>query len=273
MERIHSRIDRDAGEGCRVSADYEVHEAANIFPNESETIQALADDIEANGQLVPIELYHGKIIDGRRRYQACMLKGIEPRFKDVCPDDPVSYVLSLNLHRRQLTASQISIVGAKARDIYEREAKERQLRKSPDSVVVKLPPQNKGKARDKAGEAVGVSGSYIDRATKVLEKGVPELVKAVESGEVNVTKAAKIAELPPEEQIAELETPKEEPKPKPEPEDEPDVAEQKQKNAKGILYAIDAINALKKIPRTDPQRERGYQMVAEFIKTNKRVKS
>ena len=55
-----------------------------------------------------------------------------------------------------------------ARDIYEREAKERQVRKSADSVPENLPEQ-KGDARDKAGERVGVSGRSIDKIGVVAE--------------------------------------------------------------------------------------------------------
>lgn len=105
--------------------------------------------------------------------------------KAVRTDDPVAYVLSLNLHRRQLDPSQLAIVGAKARAIYDRQAKERQMAgqqrggetagkgrpKQEDSSPENLP-DSSGDARDHAGAAVGVSGKSIDHATKVLEKGV-----------------------------------------------------------------------------------------------------
>lgn len=48
------------------------HEAANIFPIDEEHIDELADDIRKNKQLVPIELLDGKVIDGRRRWLACL---------------------------------------------------------------------------------------------------------------------------------------------------------------------------------------------------------
>jgi len=44
---------------------------------------------------------------------------IEPKFQTVSPEDPVTYVLSLNLHRRQLTPSQLSMVAARVRTIYD----------------------------------------------------------------------------------------------------------------------------------------------------------
>jgi hypothetical protein len=60
------------------------------------------------------------------------------------------------------------MVGARARNIYDRQAKERQKRKPSVSVPVNLPEQ-KGDARDQAAKAVGVSGKSIDFATKILE--------------------------------------------------------------------------------------------------------
>jgi len=104
--------------------------------------------------------------------------------------DPVAYVLSLNLYRRHLTASQISMVGARAREQYDAKAKERQERKPKNSVVV-TSPQQAGRSRDNAGKAVGVSGTLVDHATKVIKHGAAALEKAVDKGDLDVTTAAK----------------------------------------------------------------------------------
>lgn len=42
-------------------------------------------------------------------------------------------------------------------------------------------------ARDEAAAAVGVSGRTVDFGTKVLKHGVPELVAAVDKGEIAMT--------------------------------------------------------------------------------------
>ena len=73
-----------------------------------------------------------------------------------------------------------------ARDIYDRQAKERQreagekFHAGAKQVPVTLPEPSKGDSRDLAGKAVGVSGSYVDGATKVIEQAVPEVIKAVD---------------------------------------------------------------------------------------------
>ena len=90
------------------------------------------------------------------------------------------------------------MVGARAREKYDEQAKERQkVRKGNQrgTSPVTVPDLSKGDARDLAGKAVGVSGSLIDRATKVLD-AQPELAKAVDEGRMSVTRAAKGGQLP-----------------------------------------------------------------------------
>jgi hypothetical protein len=96
------------------------HPAAALFPMMCEAeLRELAEDIKKNGQMEPIILCHGKVIDGRNRLAACKLAGLEPYIGEKGVDgsrkvaaysgeqlDPTDYVLSLNLHRRHLTAQQ-----------------------------------------------------------------------------------------------------------------------------------------------------------------------
>lgn len=84
---------------------------------------------------------------------------------------------------------------ARARDIYEREAKERQVVRKGDQAgtsPANLPDLDKGDARDKAGKAFGVSGKSVDHATRVIEKGIPELVKAVDDGINHIAGVARV---------------------------------------------------------------------------------
>jgi hypothetical protein len=69
----------------------------------------------------------------------------------------------LSEHRRQLTTGQLSMVAARVRDIYDRQAKERMQAGVKTDPVANLP-QGEGKARDAAGKAVGVSGKTVDAA-------------------------------------------------------------------------------------------------------------
>src|SRR5262245_61481780 len=172
--------------------EYEFHEAANIFPLDEEHLDELARDIRKNGQHVAIELMDGQSLDGRRRYRACKEAKIAPEFRKIEVADPVAYVLSLNLHRRHLTPSQAAMVGGRARDWYDAQAKERMLRGKKADPMVNLP---QGPARDHAAKAVGVSGKSIDFASKVISKGTPALQAAVDKDLLAVSTAARAASL------------------------------------------------------------------------------
>jgi DNA repair exonuclease SbcCD ATPase subunit len=83
------------------------HPLSAAFPAMSaEDFQALKDDIEVNGQREPIMLFDGMVLDGWHRYRACIDLGIKPQQFTFTDKDPVAFVLSTNLHRRHLTASQ-----------------------------------------------------------------------------------------------------------------------------------------------------------------------
>lgn len=267
-----------------------IHEAANIFPMDEENLDALAADIQANGLQVPVELLDGKVIDGRRRLRACEKAGVKPKFRDVTVADPVAYVLSLNLHRRHLTPSQMSMVGARARDLYDRAAKERQKASGGDrksgkakSVQENLPEPISGQARDAVGKAVGVSGRMIDFATKVLTQGEPELVKAVDEGRMAVSTAAVYATDEPEKQrevaafhengtprTRKYEAVRNRVRGHETPERDPDNnPEDRMVRGKGIELANEAINCLIRIPKNDALRSRGLQLVTDWIKRNR----
>lgn len=264
----------------------EHHEAAKIFPLDEENIQELADDIRKNGLLNPIEIFEGRILDGRRRSAACLIADVEPDYCEVNPADPVAYVMSLNLHRRHLTPSQKSMVGARAREMYDRKADKRRAeaavrgnktRAGKEAPEVENLPQP-GKARDAVGKAVGVSGKSIDYATKVLANGTPELVKAVDEGRMAVSTAAVLSFEPPEKQIEEATKPLRNRRYKPGVGGGSELAlkepEQKAKpegemQGKGVMLANEAINCLIRIPKNDPLRKRGFQIVTDWIKANK----
>ena len=262
------------------------HEAANIFPLDEEHLDELATDIKANGLKVPIQICDGKILDGRRRHLACAKAGVKPSFEKVKTDDPVAYALSLNLHRRHLTKSQAGVAAAKARDWYDKQAKKRQHEGGKAGRSKQLGgkdncpyPRNTGQSRDQAGEAFGVSGQTVDRATKLLQRATPEVVSAVETGKISLNRASLIAEHPAEMQKQMLQsnmTPSVSPRAKPakreiEPEEgtTPGTPKRNGKLPVGVILANEALNVLMRIPKNDPLRKRGFQIVTDWIRANK----
>lgn len=180
------------------SKDYEFHPVAGIFPLlHGKDLEEMAASIKAGGLDDPIVLFEGKILDGRNRYRACKIAKVEPT--TVHWDEqgsPIDFVLRANLHRRHLDQSQRAMAAATALSMFEAEAKERM---EAGGVASK---ESRGKASEKAGEAFGVSHASVERAATVLESGDKTLIAAVQSGEVKVTDAAKVAELPKAEQRA-----------------------------------------------------------------------
>lgn len=179
--------------------EFKFHAAANLFPlmGEPELAQ-LASDIKNHGLRVPVEIFEGQVIDGRNRVAACRLAGVEVDWFEVHPDDPVAYVLSLNLHRRHLNETQRAMVAARTLEYHKAAAKERMMAGKKRDPKASSP--GEGAARDAAGEAVGVSGRSVDHAAKVLANGTKELQGACDRGEVAVSSAAKLATLSADEQ-------------------------------------------------------------------------
>ena len=87
---------------------YERHPLSAAFPEMSaEEQDALTDDIEQHGQRDPITIYDGQVLDGWHRYQACSMLEIPCLEKELAEDvDPISFVISMNMHRRHLSATQ-----------------------------------------------------------------------------------------------------------------------------------------------------------------------
>ena len=121
-----------------------------------------------------------KILDGRNRYRACEAAGVEPTFTVYQGDDPVGFVISLNLRRRHLNESQRAIVAAKLATLKDGQRAD---------LVEGLP-------IGRASALLNVGDRTVARAREVLEHGAPELKHAVEKGEVSVSAAADIATQP-----------------------------------------------------------------------------
>jgi len=190
-----------------VNHDLEIHPCALIMPPmDEETYDKFKVDISGHGLIHPIVLYQGKILDGRNRYNACKELDVEIWAREwEGGSDPVTYVVSNNIHRRHLSPGQRAIAAAKAINFWADEAKERQVNagkeygRGIEKVVEPLPQaiekeddneeakdvgddNDCGKARDLAGQQFGVSGRSVSSAKFILEHGTDEEIKSIESG-------------------------------------------------------------------------------------------
>jgi ParB-like chromosome segregation protein Spo0J len=173
-------------------SQYENHPIANIFPMMGEKdLKALADDIAINGVIQPGTLFQGKILDGRNRYAASIIAGVDMPFCDCSESDqedqdkfdPYAFVLSENLHRRQLQQSQRALIAAKMAN----------LKHGGDRKSADIKTSNEGLTSvDDAASLLNVSVATVERAKHVLTNGSAVLIEAVESMQVTVSLADKL---------------------------------------------------------------------------------
>lgn len=178
------------------------HPAANIFPLlEGDDFNALKADIALHGQLEPIVLYQGQILDGRNRFHACRELGMEPVTREWDGSgSPVEFVTSLNMFRRHLNKSQRAFIALAVEQQLAAEAKDKEaMRKSTSQIVEKSEPIH---AAEQAAQVVGTNRQYIADA-KFIRAGAPELEAKVLAGEMNIPKAK--AMLKKQDRIAYIE--------------------------------------------------------------------
>jgi ParB-like chromosome segregation protein Spo0J len=165
------------------------HPLAEIFPlMQGKDFEELVEDIRANGVREPVWTYQGQILDGRNRFRAAKEAGREAPVREFTGEDPVAFVISLNLHRRHLNESQRSIIAGKLATLDRGRPAEKT--NGPSGSI----------SQEKAADLMNVGQRSVKRARKVIEKGAPEVVQAVERGEVKVSAAAAIVDAPMEQQ-------------------------------------------------------------------------
>ena len=197
--------DTKGGEARKIGG-YEVHPAADVWPMlADDKLRELADDIKANGQIHPIVIVDGKLVDGRNRMVACEVAGVEPEVEhktEAEVGDVWRYVVSANEHRRHLSTSQRAKAAVAYKKHLEGAAKQRQRehggtapgRKKNTSGNISRSVSKR--PREIAAEACGVSGRTVQDCETVEDRGVGGLQEMVDRGEVSVANAAKVARMP-----------------------------------------------------------------------------
>lgn len=175
----------------KVDQAQEAHPFAQIFPmlGDSE-LGSLADDIKVNGLRSPIVMHGGLILDGRNRNRACEIASVEKRFETYEGNNPLAYVISLNLHRRHLNESQRAMAAAKLANMKSGDsASQRQVSDTSignNDVEISTSCISQGEAAN----LLNVSRATVSNARRVLNEGTVEEIHAVEAG---VTAASTVA--------------------------------------------------------------------------------
>jgi protein gp37 len=157
-----------------------VHPAADILPLATdEEFQEMCVDVKAQGFLNPVRINNDNLlIDGRNRLQVSWAVGLDSAIIRFNPPDVLAYVLSENLHCRQLTVGQRAMI---AENIANMPA--HRPAGSVTSVTV---------SRHQAAETVGTTPKAISQV-RLIKEWAPVEAKKVQNGEISLEKGYEIA--------------------------------------------------------------------------------
>lgn len=171
------------------------HPLSAAFPAMgSDDYQSLKDSIESIGVQNPITLFEGMVIDGWHRYTAATQVCVICPMVELGDVDPRDFVLAQNKARRHITQAQL---GQAVVAVYAW---------APEGKP-KLDIQCPVKTTAEMASIAGVHPNTIKQAKTVQSKAAPEVIAAVKAGDIGLPKAAKIAQLPKEEQAAAIAKP------------------------------------------------------------------
>jgi N6-adenosine-specific RNA methylase IME4 len=171
----------------------EYHEIANIFPMMTDAeFEQLKDDIVLNGQLDPVVLYEGKILDGRNRWKVCTELGLVINYDQYQGDNPLSFVISKNLHRRHLNETQRAVIGARIANM---QLGDNQHKTGSANLQTHI-------SQPEAAKQLNVSPRMI-ATVKEIERKAPEFIPRMERGEITANQA--VTQIKKAEVIANLE--------------------------------------------------------------------
>lgn len=190
--------------------DYPVHPLAAAFPMMlPDELADLAEDIKTNGLNHPIVLFGAQLVDGRNRLAACAQVGVEPATEQFAgtDDDVTAFIISQNVSRRHLTASQRTMAVAVAypepaayrrggNPLVTKELNAGQLslarfiiRSAPDLVAEVLGGGLSIDAAYRKAKALQTDAEEMAGKMRRLAEGAPDLHRKVAQGDVDIDKA------------------------------------------------------------------------------------
>ena len=180
------------------------HPIALCYPAlTAEEFTNLRDHIENNGLQNPIVLFEEMILDGVHRQKVCDQLGIRAQYVAPPIKDPFEYVIGQNERRRQLAVGQKAVVAERMATLKHGGDRTSQESKRPGGLL-----KSSDQTIRATGKRIGVGETSIKRARYAKTHGIPQLLDAVEKGELTVKAAAQIAHKPKEQQAAELQATK-----------------------------------------------------------------
>ena len=178
------------------------HEFAEIFTlRDDESLVKLADSIADPkiGQKVAIVLFQGKVLDGRRRQRACIMRGVAPLYREFGSNpldgsgenDALEFAFA-QYHNREASVPERALAAAKYATL--------KFGENRGGFRGKKGSSTERPSQAEAAKKFNVALATVKRAKKVLDDGTPELQEAYRSGKIKVSDAVAVADESPEVQ-------------------------------------------------------------------------
>lgn len=187
------------------------HPIALVFPEiDADTFNDLVASMRTRGfdSLHPIVLYHGQILDGRNRYRAARVAGVEPVYREFegSVEEAAEFSLRENLHRRHLTPGQRAlIVDDLSRFIPADRPKTYKIAAQICAAKCSDDVSKKPKRIERIAAKHAVSPRVVVAARELKRIASPEVVQEVREGRISLSgalRAAKATGVPPGPQNA-----------------------------------------------------------------------
>lgn len=152
----------------------------------AQELQLLAEDIRKNGQLEAITMLAGLILDGRCRWEACEMIGVEQRIVEFAGSDPIAFVLSKNERRRHLPLVQRALIAEALATLANGSNQYGKMKK------VGFENSKPSFSRDDAAAAMNISPASLDEARALRKYGETHIIEMVRTGQVPLQGTSRI---------------------------------------------------------------------------------
>lgn len=185
-----------------------------IEPLTSDELEALERSLLAEGCRDALVLWGDVLVDGHNRYAICTKHGIpfktvqNPRFKSM--DDVRLWMIENHLGRRSVSDFQRGVLALRKKEILEQRAREAQEQANALAAQAEAesssPPANIEPVtipnRQTLARAARLSSNTLGQIERIQKAAAPEVVRAVQSGEISINAAAAVAALPVDQQVS-----------------------------------------------------------------------
>lgn len=155
-----------------------------------EEFAGLEQSLLSEGNRIPIDTWHGYIVDGHNRYDICQKHNIPLKPANELNlnsrEDVKIWIIRNQFGRRNLSPYQRSVLALKLEDIFAWKAKEKQIKEGRDlgGTLRQKSAEGSIETRVELAKVARVSHDTIMKVKKIEEKATPEQKTKLSQGKV-----------------------------------------------------------------------------------------